>query len=144
MEWYKDEYVISDDRTKVDIAKVIELLSDTYWASNRPPELISKSIENSICFSIFQNKAQIGFGLVVTDYAVFAWIADIIIHPEHRGKGPGKFLISIIVKHPDIPKSSHYFKQKMLIAYMKNPVSKLKNVWKSGNSFISFIKKTIV
>jgi len=112
MEWYKDEYVITDDRTKVDVNKVVELLSDTYWASDRSPALVSKSIKNSICFSIFHNNTQIGFGRVVTDFAVFAWIADIIIHPEHRGKGLGKFLMSIVVNHPDIPKSLQLLKTK--------------------------------
>ncbi|MBN2411155.1 GNAT family N-acetyltransferase [candidate division KSB1 bacterium] len=112
MEWYKDEYVISDDRNRVDIGKVAELLSDTYWAADRPPELVSKSIENSMCFSIFSHNKQIGFGRVVTDYAVFAWIADIIIHPDHRGKGLGKFLMSIIVEHPNIPKSLQLLKTK--------------------------------
>ena len=112
MEWYKDDYVFTDDRTKVDINKVAELLSDTYWAKDRPPELIRKSIENSMCFSIFFRDTQIGFGRVVTDYAVFAWIADIIIHPGHRGKGLGKLLMAIIDRHPDIPKSLQLLKTK--------------------------------
>ena len=112
MKWYKDDYVLTDDRTRVDIGKVTELLSDTYWAKDRPPELVRKSIENSMCFSIFFHNTQIGFCRVATDYAVFAWIADIIIHPEHRGKGLGKLLISIIVKHPDIPGSLQLLKTK--------------------------------
>jgi len=110
MEWYKENYVITDDRTSVDIGKVTELLSDTYWAKDRPPELIRKSIENSMCFSIFFQDTQIGFARVVTDFAVFAWIADIIIHPEHRGKGLGKLLMTIIDRHPDIPKSLQLLK----------------------------------
>ena len=112
MEWYKEEYVLTDDKTRVDIDKVAELLSDTYWAKDRTPELVRKSIGNSMCFSIFFGNTQIGFGRVVTDYAVFAWIADIIIHPDHRGKGLGKFLMSIIAGHPDIPKSLQLLKTK--------------------------------
>jgi GNAT superfamily N-acetyltransferase len=51
------------------------------------------------------NGLQVGFARVVTDHAVFAWIADVVIHPDQRGRGIGKFLMGCIQNHPEIPNS---------------------------------------
>ena len=66
-------------------------------------EKVSKSIDNSLCYGLYnkQNK-QIGFARVVTDYAVFAWILDLFILEEYQGQGGGKMLMKAIMKHPDL------------------------------------------
>lgn len=112
MEWKLNEYDITDNPSRVDIDAVCNLLSTTYWASDRPKELVRKSIENSICFSVLYSGRQVGFARVVTDRAVFAWIADVIVAPAHRGKGLGKFLIECIQNHPDVPESTQLLKTK--------------------------------
>ena len=101
----QDGYVITDDKAKVDLNRVHELLSETYWAAGRTREMVQKTIANSVCFSVLFGGVQVGFARVVTDHAVFAWIADVVIHPDHRRKGLGKLLMSCIQNHPDIPKS---------------------------------------
>lgn len=105
MEWKHDQYLVTDDRSRVDLDAVHRLLSGTYWAANRPKETIRKTIDNSICFSVLAGGEQVGFARVVTDRAVFAWIADVVIDPGHRGRGLGKFLVSCIEAHPDVPSS---------------------------------------
>ena len=65
--------------------------------------MIAKSIENSICVSAFFDEKIVAFGRVVTDQVFFAWIADVIVSPPHRGKGLGKELVQFIQAHPDIP-----------------------------------------
>lgn len=107
MEWHKDHYSISDDRIKIDIDAVFELLSTSYWAADRPKEVIKLSIEQSICFGIYCEDQQIGFARVVTDQVVFAWICDLIIHPNFRGNGLGKWLIGCIMEHPSIQVKSY-------------------------------------
>ena len=81
------------------------LLSETYWAAGRSRETVRITIDNSVCFSVLSGGRQVGFARVVTDHAVFAWIADVVIHPDHRRRGLGKFLMRCIQDHPDIPKS---------------------------------------
>lgn len=96
----KGNYHIYDERNKVELAQVESLLKKSYWANKRDLETIQVSINNSICFSLFHNKIQVGFGRVVTDFASVAYISDVIIDPEHRGKGLGKWLVNIIVNDP--------------------------------------------
>ena len=93
----KDHYYITDETTDVNIDKVKELLSHSYWAENRPLDVIKKSIENSVCFSLYKADLQIGFARVVTDYSTFGYLADVIVEEEQRGNGLGKWLVETIV-----------------------------------------------
>jgi len=95
--YFKDGYYIYDDRKKVQIDDVKSLLKQSYWARDRDIESIRISINNSICFSLFHNKKQVGFGRVVTDFASVAYISDVIIDSEHRSEGLGKWLVDTIV-----------------------------------------------
>ena len=100
MHYENDNYRISDNREDIQLDKVESLLQSSYWASERSLETIKISIENSVCFSVFSEGVQIGFARVVTDFASVAYIADLIIHSEHRSKGLGKWLAEIIVNDP--------------------------------------------
>jgi GNAT superfamily N-acetyltransferase len=102
MEWYRDDFTISDDRNRVDFDVVSNLLSRSYWGHKRPREVVEKLIQNSLCFSLFRNGEQIGFGRVVTDYTVFSWLSDLIITEAYLGMGLGRWLMTRIVNHPGI------------------------------------------
>ena len=78
------------------------LSKEAYWAIGRELNAIKKSIENSICFGVYINEKQVGFGRVVTDHAVFAWVLDIFILKEFQGKGLGKSLMENIMNHQDL------------------------------------------
>lgn len=100
-EWHRGEYVITTDPTRLDIAMIHAYLSGSaYWAMGRPLEVVRRSIENSLSFGVYKGSAQIGFARVVTDYATFAYLADVFVLPEFRGRGIGKWLIGVIVDHP--------------------------------------------
>ena len=89
--------IISDDKTKFPVEKAIELLHTTYWAEKRDPEVIRKSIENSIVFGVYSEDSLIGMARVITDFATTFYLADVIIDEKYRGNGIGKKLISTIV-----------------------------------------------
>ena len=112
MEWKYQNYSITDDKQLVDVNKVHYLLSSTYWASGRTRQQVEESLKHSICFSVFNENEQVGFGRVVTDYVLFAWIADIVIDPEHQGRGIGKYLMSVLVNHPQIPQNMQLLRTK--------------------------------
>ena len=94
-----DNIIISDDKSKFPIEKAIELLHTSYWAEKRDPEVIRKSIENSIVFGVYteDSNSLIGMARVITDFATTFYIADVIIDEKYRGNGIGKKLISTIM-----------------------------------------------
>ena len=103
-EWQRGEYTISTERTRLDVAGVHRFLStSTYWAEGRSLETVRRSIEHSLSFGIYHSDgAQVGFARVVTDYATFAWLADVYVLETHRGQGLGKWLVEVIISHPDL------------------------------------------
>jgi GNAT superfamily N-acetyltransferase len=102
MTWNHGEYTLTDDPRCTDLDTVCALLRPTYWADKRSREVIAKSIEHSLCFSLIHSGRQVGFARAVTDRATFAWICDVIIAPEHRGQGLGKWMMECIIAHPDL------------------------------------------
>ena len=102
-EWHKDEYTISTDPARLDISEIHAFLSHhSYWAKGRDLEKVRRSIANSLPFGIYKGSRQVGFARVVTDSATFAWLADVFILPEYRGRGLSKWLIEVIVSHPEL------------------------------------------
>jgi GNAT superfamily N-acetyltransferase len=78
-----------------------EYLSErSYWALGRPLEIVRRSIENSLCFGVYEGDRQVGFARVVTDYATFAWLCDVFVLESYRGQGLGKWLIETVAVHP--------------------------------------------
>jgi GNAT superfamily N-acetyltransferase len=101
MEWRHRNYTLTDDKKRLDLNTTCALLHASYWAADRSRELIEKSIQHSICFALLHDGKQVGFARAVTDRSTFAWICDVIIAPEHRGRGLGKWMMECIIAHPD-------------------------------------------
>lgn len=99
----RDNFEIDDDRSRLDIDAIYDfLLNESYWARNRSREQTETAIENSICFGVYDGGRQIGFARVVTDKATFAYLGDVYILDEYRGKGLSKWLMQKIVDHPEL------------------------------------------
>ena len=99
MKVFFKEYVISDDKSLIQIERVYNLLSNTYWAEHRSKDIIRKTIENSVCFGVYKDGVQVGYARCITDYAAMYYLADVVIDEEHRGNGLGKALIKSITEH---------------------------------------------
>jgi GNAT superfamily N-acetyltransferase len=91
------DYIISDDKAKLDVDVVQSLLKTSYWAGHRSLETIVKSIVNSLCIGVYLSDKQVGFARLITDGATMYWLCDVLIDEAHRGKGIGKKLIESIV-----------------------------------------------
>jgi len=102
MNWHKDKYTITTDKTKIDVLYVHNFLKGSYWAENIPLDVVKRSIEGSLCFGVFTEDQQIGFARVITDAATFAYLSDVFIDPGFRGKGLSKWLMEIIMAHPSL------------------------------------------
>ena len=93
--------LISDDRARLDRALIYDFLRDrSYWAQEIAPDIFDRSLENSLCFGVYLDGKQIGFARVVTDFATFAWLADVFVVEEQRGHGYSKRLIAAVLAHP--------------------------------------------
>ena len=101
-EWIKDGYLVSTDKSKIDVETVHHFLSRSYWAENIPLDVVRKSIENSLCFGMYHEEKLVGFARAISDFATFAYLADVFILPEERGKGLSKWLLAIILEHPQL------------------------------------------
>ncbi len=101
-EYKKDEFIISTDNEKLQFDVIHKFLSTSYWAKNIPFEIVKQSINNSLCFGIYKGNTQIGFSRLITDYATFAYLADVFIIEEFRGKGLSKWMMQQIIDYPEL------------------------------------------
>ena len=96
-------YEISTDQNRLDVDLVFRFLSqESYWSPGIPRAVVERSINNSMCFGVYQGEVQVGFARIVTDKATFALVADVFIMEAHRGKGLSKWLLHEVVEHPDL------------------------------------------
>lgn len=93
---------ISTDTNRLDLEFITSYLQSSYWADKRTKEAIKISLENSLCFGLYFNNAQIGFARVVTDTTVFAYLMDVFIEDKYKGQGLGSLLMDEILEHKDI------------------------------------------
>ena len=99
----KDGYEIDTEKSRLQPAVIQKFLSEeAYWANGRTLEQTLTAIENSQCFGLFCGRQQVGFARVITDRATFAYIGDVYVIDEHRGKGLSKWLMKVIVEQPDL------------------------------------------
>ncbi len=100
MERHMDSYRITDVGKELDMDFVIRSLHTSYWAQDRPDDIILRSFESSTVLSLFEGKKQIGFARLVGDGVTFCWVCDVFIDPSVRGRGLGKFLMRTLCEHP--------------------------------------------
>jgi GNAT superfamily N-acetyltransferase len=102
-EYRRDDYVISTDRARLDLNVIHDYLSNSsYWAVGRKLETVKRAVENSLSFGLYERERQIGFARVVTDYATFAWLADVFVLEPYQGRGLGTWLVEVILAHPEL------------------------------------------
>jgi GNAT superfamily N-acetyltransferase len=101
LEYHKDGYTISTDKTRLDIPAIHRYLSDeAYWSPGIPAEIVERGIENSLCFGLYLGQTQTGFARVISDYASFAYLCDVFILQPYRSQGLGKWLMACVMAHP--------------------------------------------
>jgi len=102
-EFSRGEFVISSDPAKLDLVWIHNYLTnEAYWARGISYQVFEKSVENSLCFGVYRKFEQIGFGRVISDYATFAYLADVFIAENHRGQGLGKWLLECILGYSEL------------------------------------------
>jgi len=96
-------FLISTDKSLLSLDTIYDfLVNRSYWAKGRTREQIGRSIENSMCFGVYEDGRQVGFARVVTDYSVMYWLCDVFIDEDYRRRGLGKLLVEFAVNHPEL------------------------------------------
>ena len=96
------QYEVATDAARFDVDLIHTFLRSTYWAANMPRSVLEKSIRHALCFGVFAGSKQVAFARVITDYATFAYLSDLFVVPEHRGRGVSKLLVRSILAHPEL------------------------------------------
>ena len=95
-------FLVSDDRTRLDLGVIHGFLRTAYWSTDVPPDVVARAIEGSLCFGLFEHERQVGFARTITDRATYAYLADVFVLPSHRGRGLGRWLMECVMAHPDL------------------------------------------
>jgi GNAT superfamily N-acetyltransferase len=97
------EFVISTDPKRLDPDLIYNFLTNSYWAKGITRETVTRSIERSLCFGIYDGSGvQIGFARVISDFATIAYLGDVFVLESYRGRGLGKWMMQCIMQHPSL------------------------------------------
>lgn len=136
----KNNFVISTDKSKLDITAIHQYIGvESYWAQGIPLEVLKKSIDNSMCFGIYDGTKQIGFARIITDCSTFAYLADVYVLEAYRGNGLSKWLMEFIMKHPDLQGLRRYMlatrdAHGLYLQYGFKPVANPENIMEIRNA----------
>jgi GNAT superfamily N-acetyltransferase len=128
---------VSTDKNKLEVPFIQQFLKDIYWAAGRTMEEVQITIDNSFCFGIYLNDKQIGFARVITDYVVFAYLMDVFIIEEHRGRGYSSILISSMMTEPKLKEvkiwrlatsDAHFLYQKFGFTALAHPEKMMEKI----------------
>jgi GNAT superfamily N-acetyltransferase len=101
-QYRRGEFTISTDPAKLDVPAVHAFLTQSYWAEGIPLPVVERSIQNSLCFGLYEGKDQIGFARVVSDLATYAYLADVYVLEKYRRRGLAKWLMACVQQHPEL------------------------------------------
>ena len=98
-----EKFEVSTDRERLDIDWIHRVLTtETYWATTRTEAQTRTAIENSLCFGVYAGEKQVGFGRVVSDFATFAYVGDVFVAADYRGRGIGKMVMEAMESHANL------------------------------------------
>lgn len=100
--WVNGTFTVTCDPARMDHAVIAEFLGSSYWAKGIPSATVEKSLANSLCFALLDGERQVGFARVISDRATVAYLADVFVLPEFRGKGLSKWLMECVISHPEL------------------------------------------
>lgn len=95
-------YEVDTAKPRLDLAVIHGFLAESHWARGIPLPVVERAIENSLAFGLYRDGRQVGFARVVSDFATFAYLADVFVLPEERGKGLGRWLVDCVLRHAEL------------------------------------------
>lgn len=94
--------LISTDKRRLDLELIHGFLTNCYWAKGIPKNVVRRSIQNALCFGVYESDKQVGFARVISDFATYAYVGDVFVLASYRRRGIGKWLMRSIIEHPNL------------------------------------------
>jgi GNAT superfamily N-acetyltransferase len=94
--------IVTDDRAQIDFDQAYRWLRDTYWGATMEQETFDRAVANCFCVAALVDGTQKGFARAITDYATFAWVSDVVVAPDARGRGIGRAMVGHLLAHPQL------------------------------------------
>ena len=98
----RDDLTLTTDRSRIDVDAALALLHTTYWAARMTREELVRAMENSMSFGVSRNDRLVAFARVVTDLTTYAYLTDVVVEEEERGRGISRWIIEEILAHPQL------------------------------------------
>jgi ribosomal protein S18 acetylase RimI-like enzyme len=102
IEFRREGYTLTTDRKRIPIDQALALLHTTFWAKTMPREKLARAMQSSVCFGVLAGDRLVGFARVVTDLATYAYLCDVVVEPEHGGKGIAQWIVRTMLEHPQM------------------------------------------
>ena len=131
---------VSTDKSRLDVPFIQQFLKDIYWAAGRTMEEVQKTIDASVCFGLYKDGRQIGFARVITDYVVFAYVMDVFVTPDERGRGYSSAIVDAMLKEPSLSRvkiwrlatrDAHFLYEKFGFALLAHPERMMEKIVKT-------------
>ncbi len=100
--WEQDGFTVSTDPALLDLGVVHGFLTTSYWSPGISREKVERAAAHSLVFGLYEGGTQVGYARVVTDFTAVAYLGDVFVREEWRGRGLSKFLMGCIVAHPEL------------------------------------------
>lgn len=101
VEQRRGELLLSTDRSRIDVDAVLDMLHRSHWGGQVTRDVLERAIPNSVCVGVYDGARQLAFARAITDLATYAYLSDVIVLEEARGRGLGSWMIEAILGHPD-------------------------------------------
>jgi N-acetylglutamate synthase-like GNAT family acetyltransferase len=101
MNW-QDEFTLTSDPARIDLDAAYELLAETHWAGTLSREVLRRAAENSLCFAVLRGERLVGFARIITDHATYAYLTDVVVDEEYRGRGLGLWFMGRVLDAPEL------------------------------------------
>lgn len=96
-------YTVSDDPSRLDVKAMHAYLKRAYWSQEIPLEVVERAARASLCIGAYDaSGAQVGLARFISDYATFAYVCDVYVLEEHRGRGLSKAMMAMASDHPKL------------------------------------------
>jgi GNAT superfamily N-acetyltransferase len=96
------DLVLSTDRRRIDVETVLSMLRLSHWGGAMTRSMLDRAIANSVCFGVYEDTRHLGFACAVSDLATYAYLTDVIVAEDARGRGIGSWMVEAIIAHPDL------------------------------------------